>query len=112
MNFKVIGSFILAAGLLSACGNGLEEGERVTLTDSISGGYTIHDYKEMEQQAIETGTWENNGETTSMLFEDYEYKITEISKKDGMVLLKAMEGSDEGTEVWVKMAELQAATEQ
>lgn len=112
MKIKIISAFILAASILSACGNGIEEGDKVTLTDSISGAYTIHDYKQMEKQAIDTGTWENNGETTTMLFEDYEYKVTEVSNKDKMVLLKAMEGSEEGEEVWVTIADLQAATKQ
>ncbi|MDQ0972424.1 hypothetical protein QFZ31_002302 [Neobacillus niacini] len=107
LRYKLVSVLALTAIVLSACG-GYEEGEKLTLTDSIIGYDTIHDFE--EQLKDTDGEIDVDGETINMLFEDYDVKVIEVSKKDKMVLVQMLDGSDEGTEWWVPEADLQNNT--
>ncbi|MEK5500434.1 hypothetical protein [Bacillus sp. FSL M8-0168] len=103
--FKVASVLVLSAVVLTACG-GYEEGDKLTLTDTIIGADTIHDWKEAIRESQEDGTLDTDGVTINSLFEDYDVKVIEVSKKDKMVLVQLLDGSDEGTKWWVPEADL------
>lgn len=109
MKFKLINSLVVAATLLTAC-EGYQEGDKLTLKDTISGSSTINDYKEAIAESKEDGTFNTDGVTINSLFEDYEVKVIEVSDKDDMVLIQLLDGSDEGTKWWVFEEDLNRAT--
>jgi hypothetical protein len=106
---KFIPIFV-SLGLLAGCG-GLKEGDSFTLKDTVYGASTINDWNEAVEESNEDGTFDTDGVTVNSLIEDYKVKVVEISKKDKMVLVQLMEGSDEGTKWWVPQVDLEAATE-
>lgn len=108
LKVKIASVLALSAIVLTACG-GYGEGDKLTLTDSVIGYDTINDF---EEQLVDTdGEIDVDGDTINMLFEDYDVKVIEVSKKDKMVLVQMLDGSDEGTKWWVPEADLASNSE-
>lgn len=110
LKVKLASVLALSAIVLSACG-GYGEGDKLTLTDSIYGAETIHDWEEMMEEVKETGVFTTGNHSTDILIEGYDVKIVEISKKDKMILVQLLDGSDEGETLWVPEADLASNSE-
>ncbi len=105
---KVIGSLLLCILLLSACG-GYKEGQEYILKDNIIAYGSPEDYQDQLEDT--DGEINVDGETINMLFEDYSIKIVDADKKNKLILVEILDGSDEGSQWWVPLNDFKQYTE-
>ena len=89
---------VITGALLSGCGkSGVETGDVFVIKESIICADTIETYEDMHKESV----IENDGETKTVIFEEEEVTVVEISEEDHMVRFAVTDGYDEGTVWWV-----------
>ncbi|MGG3920429.1 hypothetical protein ABEV41_00515 [Geobacillus thermodenitrificans] len=106
---RLIIMLLLSSILLVGCDSDYKVGDKITLKESIMGSHTIHDFKEMIKKARKGDKISVDGVNYNILFEDSKIKVVKVSEKDNMILVKLLNGSDEGTEWWVSKGDLNRA---
>ena len=98
---------VIAGALLSGCGkSGIEIGDVVVATDTITCTDTIETYKGLRGSKIEV-----DGETISTRFVGEELTVVEVSEEHDLVRFVVTEGFNEGTIWWTHIEAINHQTE-